>query len=162
MIFGVCPLVLTDFGYIAGEGARTTAADAASIIRQVAAGLIAIDNANRLVENYKKQRDIQDRMLEISEQQQMHMEQVYWPRDIQFLNEFSVGEAIEAVETMGRRYAGRLVSTVAGAFAPKLKEAMLRAAVLHQRRHQEPARPPDGSQRRHGERPGARAQHRLR
>lgn len=117
------PCTLFDFGYVAGETARTSAADTASFIRQAAAGLIAIDNANRLVDNYRKQRDIQDRMLDISEEQQKHLEEVYWPREIQFLNEFSVGEAVEAVETMGKRYAGRLVSTVAGAFAPKLKEA---------------------------------------
>lgn len=117
------PCTLFDFGYTAGEGTRTSAADTASFIRQAAAGLIAIDNANRLVDNYRKQRDIQDRMLDISEEQQLHLETVYWPREIQFLNEFSVGEAVEAVETMGKRYAGRLVSTVAGAFAPKLKEA---------------------------------------
>ena len=117
------PCTLFDTGYVAGETARTSAADTASFIRQAAAALIAIDNANRLVDNYKKQRDIQDRMLDISEEQQKHLEEVYWPREIQFLNEFSVGEGIEAVETMGRRYAGRLVSTIAGAFAPKLKDA---------------------------------------
>lgn len=122
-MFNVCPLMLTDGGYIVGEGARTSAADTASFIRQAAAALIAIDNANRLVDNYRKQRDIQDRMLDISEEQQKHLEDVFWPRDIQFLTEFSVGEPIEAVETMGKRYAGRLVATVAGAFAPKLREA---------------------------------------
>lgn len=123
MIFNVCPLMLTDAGYAAGETSRTTAADTASFIRQAAAALIAIDNANRLVDNYKKQRDIQDRMLTISEEQQEHLSTVFWPREIQFLNEFSQGEAIEAVETVGRRYAGRLVATVAGAFALKLREA---------------------------------------
>ena len=127
-MFNVCPLILTDGGYTVGEAARTSAADTASFIRQAAAGLIAIDNANRLVDNYKKQRDIQDRMLDISEEQQKHLEEVYWPREIQFLNEFSVGEPIEAVETMGKRYAGRLVSTVAGAFAPKLKDTKCSAA----------------------------------
>jgi len=84
------PCTLFDFGYTAGEGTRTSAADTASFIRQAAAGLIAIDNANRLVDNYRKQRDIQDRMLDISEEQQLHLETVYWPREIQFLNEFSV------------------------------------------------------------------------
>lgn len=117
------PCTLFDPGYVAGEAERTTAADAASYIRQAAAALIAIDNANRLVDNYKKQRDIQDRMLTISEEQQAHLSSVFWPRESQFLAEFSVGEPVEAVETMGRRYAGRLVATVAAAFAPKLKEA---------------------------------------
>jgi hypothetical protein len=128
MVFGVCPLTLTDVGYTAGEVIRAAAADTASLIRQAASALIAIDNAARLVDNYKKQRDIQDRMLDISEEQQAHMETVYWPREIQFLNEFSVGEAIEAVEVMGKRYAGRLVSTVAGAFAPKLRDAKCSAS----------------------------------
>ena len=121
------PCTLFDGGYITGETLRTGAAKTASFIRQAAAALIAIDNANRLVDNYKMQRDIQDRVLKMSEEQQKHLETVFWPRELQFLNEFSAPEAIEAVETMGRRYAGRLVATVAGGFAQKLKEARCNA-----------------------------------
>lgn len=124
----VCASTLGNVGYIAGEAARTSAADTASLIRQAAAALIAIDNANQLVDNYRKQRNIQDRMLLIQEQQQQHLETVFWPREAQFLNEFTVAEPVEAVETMGRRYAGRLVATVAGGFAQKLREARCNAS----------------------------------
>lgn len=117
------PCTLFDTGYVAGEASRTTAADAASYIRQAAAALIAIDNAVRLVDNYKKQRDIQDRMLTIEEEQHDHLKTVFWPRNAQFLAEFSTPEVLETVEVMGQRYAGRLVSSIAGAFAIKLREA---------------------------------------
>lgn len=114
---------LNDDGYGPAEAVRAAAAQSAAIIRQVAAIAIALDNANQLVENYKDQRDISDRALKIAEAQQKHLREVFYPRDAQFLAEFSTPEAIESVAVMGRRYGGRLASSVAGAFALQLKEA---------------------------------------
>lgn len=114
---------LDDTGYGPAEAVRAAAATNAAIIRQVAAIAIALDNANQLVENYKDQRDISDRALKIAEAQQQHLREVFYPRDAQFLAEFSTPEAIESVAVMGRRYGGRLASSVAGAFALQLKEA---------------------------------------
>lgn len=114
---------LGDEGYKQGEIIRAQAAKSAAIIRQVAAIAIALDNANQLVENYKDQRDISDRALKIAEKQQKHISEVFWPREAQFLNEFSTPEAIESVAVMGRRYGGRLASMVSGGFAQQLREA---------------------------------------
>jgi hypothetical protein len=47
---------------------------------------------------------------------------MFWAAENQFKNEFLTPEVIESVETMGRRYAGRLVSSVLGAFATKIHE----------------------------------------
>lgn len=113
---------LGDSGYKQGETLRAQAVKTASTIRQVAAVAIALDNANRLVDNYKQQRDIADRSVKIAEAQQKQLRTVFYPRDEQFLAEFSTPEAIESVEVMGRRYGGRLASMVAGAFAKQLKE----------------------------------------
>lgn len=110
-------------GYISGENIRSGAVAAAALARQIAAAAIAIDNANRLIDNYKDQRDIAQRSIDIAREQQDQLRTVFWPREAQFLAEFSTPEAIETVEAMGSRYAGRLVSSVAQAFAVQLKEA---------------------------------------
>jgi hypothetical protein len=47
---------------------------------------------------------------------------MFWAAEQQFKNEFTVAEPVEDVEVMGRRYAGRLVSTVLGGFAAKIHE----------------------------------------
>ena len=114
---------LGDAGYKQGEIIRAQAAKTAAIIRQVAAIAIALDNANQLVENYKDQRDISDRALVIAEKQQKQISDVYWPREAQFLGEFSAPEAIESVAVMGRRYGGRLAAMVSGGFAAQLRDA---------------------------------------
>jgi hypothetical protein len=110
-------------GYDAGEAKRSAAVKMAANIRRAAAIAIAIDNAVRLVANYKDQRDIAQRSQDISEAQQNQIRTVFWPREEAFLAEFSTPEPIEDVEVMGRRYGGRLASTVAKQFADALKEA---------------------------------------
>lgn len=114
---------LDDTGYAAGELLRTGAVATGALIRQVAAVAIAIDNAAQLVANYKRQRDIAKRSVQITQEQQSQLRNVFWPREEQFLAEFSNPEAIEEVEVLGRRYGGRLVSTVSAAFAMALKDA---------------------------------------
>lgn len=114
---------LSDCGYEAGEALRSAAVADAALIRQIGAAAIAIDNANRLISNYGDQRDIAQRSIDIAEAQQNQLSTVFWPREEQFLAEFSTPEPVETVEAMGARYAGRLVASVAGAFAGQLKEA---------------------------------------
>lgn len=114
---------LGDGGYTTAEGIRSSAVANVALAKQVASAIIAIDNANRLIDNYKDQRDISQRTLEIAKAQQAQLSTVYWPREEAFLNEFSVPEPIEEVEVMGSRYAGRLASAVAFAFAGQLREA---------------------------------------
>lgn len=110
-------------GYTVGETIRGEAVSQAALIRQVAAIAIAVDNAARLISNYKKQRDIANRSTKIAEENQDQLKQVFWPREEQFLAEFSNPEAIESIEVMGRRYGGRIVAPIAAAFARQIKEA---------------------------------------
>lgn len=110
----------SDFGYTTGEGIRSAAVTFVALAKQAASAIIAIDNANRLVDNYRDQRDIAQRAQDIAEAQQLQLETVFWPREEEFLAEFSTPEPIESVEAMGARYAGRLVSSLASAFAKEL------------------------------------------
>lgn len=123
-----CEECLGDKGYQEGEGIRKSGVETAALIRQIAAAAIAIDNANRLVDNYKALRDISDRSLKIAEKQQQQLKDVYWPRELEFLQEFGTPEAIEEIEVMGKRYAGRLVAAVAAAFAKELRKLRCNAS----------------------------------
>jgi hypothetical protein len=114
---------ITDEGYVAGEKKRLDAQQEVAIIKAIELGIIAAVNAADMIDNYRKQRDIQDRGLALAEEAQAQLQGTFWPRELQFLAEFANPEEIEAVETMGRRYAGRLVSTIAGGFAAKRREA---------------------------------------
>ena len=123
MAVSQCTSCMDGSGYESGEKIRTAAVSQAAMIRQAAALAIAIDNALQAVNNYKKQRDIAKRSLAISKAQQKQLQDVYWPRELEFLAEFGTPEAIETVEVMGRRYGGRLLASIAGAFAKALREA---------------------------------------
>jgi len=109
-----------DIGYTIGEGIRGSATGIVALAKQATSAIIAIDNANRLVDNYRDQRDIAQRAQDIAEAQQVQLETVFWPREAEFLAEFSTAEPIESVEVMGARYAGRLLSSLASAFAKEL------------------------------------------
>lgn len=115
-------LCISDSGYTSGERIRAAAVRQAALIRQTAAIAIAIDNGQQLISNYRKQRDIADRTLQIAERQQNQLETVFWPREEQFLAEFANPLPIETIEVMSRRYGGRLVAGVASAFALRLRE----------------------------------------
>lgn len=113
---------LSDIGYMTGETIRSGAAGTAALIGEVAAGSIALYDAIQLVKNYDDQRAIAQREINITREQQNQVENVFWPREDQFLTEFSVPEPLEAVEVLGARYAGRLVALVAAEFASQLRE----------------------------------------
>lgn len=107
-------------GYKSGEDIRASAVNTAANLRLAQMIVMAIDNSNQLISNYKKQNDIADAALKMSEQNQHHLKTTFWTRELQFLSEFCSPEEIEEVEAMGRRYAGRLVSMVAAQFAKQL------------------------------------------
>lgn len=119
---------LDGIGYIEGEYIRSEAVKDAANVRRIAAVAIAIDNAARLIDNYRMQRDIANRQMRIAEEQQRHLQDTYWPRELTFLGEFGTPEDIEDANVLGRRYAGRLVASVAGAFAQQIKQADCRAS----------------------------------
>lgn len=110
-------------GYMKGEQARFDANMDAARIRKTAADIIAVDNAARAVSNYRQQHDVADRALDISEAQRRHAQATYWPRELEFMEEFANPEAVENIADMGRRYGGRLAATLAKGFAQRLAEA---------------------------------------
>lgn len=120
---------LSASGYRQGECIRASAARTVALARLTAMTLIAVDNAKRAVDNFRMQYDISKRGLLIAKEEQDHLENTYWPRELAFLNEFANPhlnrdgvEAIESVEVLGRRYAGRLISAIADRFAKKIHE----------------------------------------
>lgn len=124
---GGCDCLNSD-GYIEGEQKRAQGAQTAALLRSAAAAAEAVLNASQAVKNFKRQRDIARRALKIAEDQQAQLENVYWPRELQFMGEFSQPEVIEAIEVMGRRYAGRLASAVANKFAAELNSIQCSAS----------------------------------
>jgi hypothetical protein len=118
---------LSGEGYSEGEGARAEAQQQAAIVKAIAAGVIAADNAYRLYENYKAQRKIARRANVIKEDYQNFLIGNFWPKEENYLNEFANpdthGEAPEDVEVMGSRYAGRLIPMIAKKFADEIAAA---------------------------------------
>lgn len=108
--------------YLNAERKRASAIQDANTIKQVEAVVLAALNAHDLIQNYSDQHAIADRAMDIAESQQTHLRTTFWPREIDFLNEFGVPEDIETVEVLGRRHAGRLVSTISGVFAAKMRQ----------------------------------------
>lgn len=113
---------LNGSGYKEAEEIRTAAVNYASNWKMAQAIIMAIDNAAQLISNYKKQNDLADESMKIMEANQAHMKDVFWKHELRFLAEFCSPEDLEKVEDVGRRYAGRLVSTVAAQFAKQLHE----------------------------------------
>lgn len=109
---------LGDAGYISGEMIRTGAIATTASLKAVEAGKAAIANAEQLRENYKKQWKVAMALLDISEEEQQHLKNVFWPRELAFLNEFADNNSYEDVLTRGRRYGGRLKSAIQNKFVP--------------------------------------------
>ena len=109
--------------YTTAETSRSTALVTVSVLKQVAMLAIAAKNGQQLIDNFKKQNDLKSRAQSIAESIVGQLSAVFWPAEHQFRDEFSNPEPVEAIEVMGRRYAGRLVAGVAGGFAMKIHEA---------------------------------------
>lgn len=113
---------MTDAGYRSGEKLRAAAVQSAATIKSSVATAIAAANADQAVSNFRSQRDISRRSLAIAQIQQKRLQEVFWPHELEFLQEYANPEQIEAVETMGRRYGGRLVAAAADKFSKRLQE----------------------------------------
>lgn len=112
---------ITEWGYEQGEILRRDAIIVSARAKKVEAIAIAIANANQLMDNYKKQRDISSDTLKLSEEMLARSKRVFWPRELEFLAEFGVQDLdIEDADRYGRRYAGRLVASVANHYAKEI------------------------------------------
>ena len=118
-------------GYRKGESIRAEGVSTAANIRRVAAVALAIDNASQLISNWKKQRDISDRMLSMSEEKRRFAQEVYWPKELAFIKEFGTPEEVELTEVYGRRFAGHLIAPVAKAFAQVIRQQKCVASRYH-------------------------------
>lgn len=107
-------------GYKNGEETRAKALKSAANTRLGFAGLSGLLTLYEVYKNYKKKARVEESMVAIAEQQQHHLKRVYWPKELEFLEEFATPEQIETAEAYGRRHAGRLVSTISHAFSQEL------------------------------------------
>lgn len=115
-------ICLTGFGYTIGEQNRSAAVMAATGLRQaIVAAQIAL-SANDMYDVYKDKKKIAQRQQVLANEAHSRMATTYWPRELQFLAEFSSPEALETAEVLGARYAGRLVSAVSAKFSEALME----------------------------------------
>jgi hypothetical protein len=121
----------TDAGYIAAEVIRFAATTTAAGIRQYAAVTQFALNAKDAVSNYKKLADVSSRGIAVEEQQHAHVRDTYWPRETQFMNEFTVPTPWEDQAVLARRYAGRMWASAAPSFAKTLKEMEVNRQRYH-------------------------------
>jgi hypothetical protein len=121
----------TDAGYISAEAIRFAATTTAAGIRQATAVLQFALNAADAISNYKKLADVSARGIAVEEQQHAHVRDNYWPRETQFLNEFTAPTPWEDQAVLARRYAGRMWASAAPAFAKQLKEMEVNRQRYH-------------------------------
>ena len=121
----------TDAGYISAETTRFAATTTAARIRQATAVLQFSLNAADALSNYKKLADVSSRGIAVEEQQHAHVRDNYWPRETQFLNEFTAPTVWEDQAVLARRYAGRMWASAAPSFAKVLKELEVNRQRYH-------------------------------
>jgi hypothetical protein len=112
---------ISNSAYATAENLRTGAALTNAVLKSAQLVYEAYRSGQDLIDNYRKQNDLAKRAQDIAEAIQAQ-QAVFWGAENQFRDEFMVPEPIESVEVMGRRYSGRLVSSILGKFADKIHE----------------------------------------
>lgn len=113
---------IDDLGYMGAEATRFAGAVKAAGIRAGEAIRQFELNAKDAVSNYTKLAAVSSRGIAVEEEQHEHLKNTYWPRETQFLNEFTQAQPWETEDVLSKRYAGRMWAPVAGAFARRIKE----------------------------------------
>lgn len=113
---------MTDIGYKEGEQIRSDAVQNAARIRQAVALVIAIDNAQQVIDGYNKQHAIAQRSVNISERQQWRLQSVFWPRELDFLAEFANPGPNTISTKIPQYYAGMLQASVLAKFGPEYQK----------------------------------------
>lgn len=124
-------VTVDDSGYIIAETARFLGTRLSAGIKEGVTLAQAAINSRDAISNFKKLSRISERAISIEEQEQKHLRDTYWPRELQFLNEFTKPRRWDTQATLAKRYAGRMWAPVAGAFAKKLKELELNRQRYH-------------------------------
>jgi hypothetical protein len=112
---------ISNSAYTTAENLRTGAALTNAVLKSSQLVYEAYRSGQDLIDNYRKQNDLARRAQDIAEAIQ-GQQAVFWAAEDQFRDEFTQPEPIEDVEVMGRRYSGRLVSSILGKFADKIHE----------------------------------------
>jgi hypothetical protein len=112
---------ISNSAYTTAENLRTSAALTNAGLKAFQLGYEAYRSGQDLIDNYRKQHELAKRAQDIAEAIQ-GQQSMFWAAENTFRDEFTQPEAVEDVEVMGRRYAGRLVSSVLGGFANKIHE----------------------------------------
>jgi len=120
---------ISSHGYTSAEYYYAWGAKEVATQRQIAmlANLAIMTAA--AIEAYTKQKAAADRTMNITQKQLNRLKEIYWPRELQHLEEFAGNpEPIEPIEVMGSRYGGRLNAAVAGAYAKAILEVECKAS----------------------------------
>ena len=112
---------ISSSAYAAAQKSKTTAVLINAGLKSAQYISEAVISGQDLIDNYRKQHELAKRAQAMAEAIQ-GQQSMFWAAEQQFKAEFIVPEPIEDVEVMGRRYSGRLVASVLGAFASKIHE----------------------------------------
>ena len=112
---------ISNSAYAAAQKSKTTAVLINAGLKSAQYISEAVISGQDLIDNYRKQHELAKRAQAMAEAMQ-GQQSMFWAAEQQFKAEFIVPEPIEDVEVMGRRYSGRLVASVLGAFASKIHE----------------------------------------
>lgn len=107
---------ITDRGYKSAQTVIIDAVKVASLAKEAASIAALASNMELMVSNASAQQKIKKRSLAIEQSKQKHAEDVYWPKETSFGEEYAGPQAlqreIEDVSVLGKRYAGRLLAIV--------------------------------------------------
>jgi hypothetical protein len=112
---------ISNSAYSTAENLRTGAALTNAGLKSFQLLYEAAKSGQDLIDNYRKQHELAKRAQAIAEAIQ-GQQSMFWAAENTFRDEFTQPEPIEDVEVMGRRYSGRLVSSILGKFAEKIHE----------------------------------------
>lgn len=118
---------ITSVGYTAAESARSGAWVAGQVIRGAAMIASAAVELKGLYDNYKRQYKIQSRTIKISETEQRHLEQHFWPRELEFLDAYTDPEADRPLRYLEAMYSRRMKTNIVKSFSKLFKETECRA-----------------------------------
>lgn len=113
-------------GYGTAEATRAGALSTIAIAKTALAGgevAVSLLNAKQA---FDKKNAVKSQLTSIEEQQQNHLKDTFWPKELDFLDEFTEGQDLEDIDVKARRHTGRLISTLSHKFADKLREIRCR------------------------------------
>ena len=109
-------------GYKEAEKIRFEATQFAAILKGAVAVAQFALSAYEAYRNFKKLWDVSERGIRLEEAQHQFIRDTYWPRELQFLVEFTKPTPWDTQIVLTRRYEGLMWAPLARGFAQKLRE----------------------------------------